>query len=105
YNIILDGHGVIVSEHPPGVLPEKWHFPARNRIISGVSKAVVVVEAGEQSGALITAKLGLEQGRECYAVPGRVDSPTSAGTNALLMKPEARLARNAADVINDQGWV
>ncbi len=81
---ILGSRGGVVSEFGPGIVPEPWRFPARNRIISGLSGAVVVVEAAEKSGALVTARLALEQGREVFAVPGDVDRPTSAGTNRLI---------------------
>jgi DNA processing protein len=76
--------GLIVSEYEPGVEPAPWRFPARNRIIAGLSAATVVVEARERSGALITADLALEEGRDVLAVPGEITSPLSAGTNALL---------------------
>jgi DNA processing protein len=76
--------GAIVSEYPPGVAPAPWRFPARNRIVAGLSAATVVVEAREQSGALITADLALEEGREVLAVPGEITSSLSHGTNALL---------------------
>jgi DNA processing protein len=77
-------HGLIVSEYAPGVEPAPWRFPARNRIIAGLADATVVVEARERSGALITADLALEEGREVFAVPGEITSALSAGTNALL---------------------
>jgi len=77
-------NGVIVSEYPPGVEPAPWRFPARNRILAGLSQAVVVVEARERSGALITADFALEEGREVLAVPGQITSALSAGTNGLL---------------------
>lgn len=102
---ILDGHGAIISEYFPGTQPEKWHFPARNRIISGVSKGVVVVEAGEQSGALITARLAFEQNREVFAIPGRIDSPTSIGSNGLIAKHMAQLVTSGEDVMNQLSWV
>jgi len=76
--------GLVVSEYGPGVEPAPWRFPARNRIVAGLAKAVVVVEARERSGALITADFALEQGREVFAVPGEITSALSAGTNALL---------------------
>jgi DNA processing protein len=76
--------GLIVSEYAPGVEPAPWRFPARNRIVAGLSAATIVVEARERSGALITADLALEEGREVFAVPGEITSALSAGTNALL---------------------
>lgn len=76
--------GLIVSEYPPGVEPAPWRFPARNRIIAGLSLATVVVEARERSGALITADFALEEGREVFVVPGEITSALSLGTNALL---------------------
>jgi DNA processing protein len=76
--------GLIVSEYAPGVEPAPWRFPARNRIVAGLAAATVVVEARERSGALITADLALEEGREVFAVPGEITSALSAGTNALL---------------------
>jgi DNA processing protein len=76
--------GLIVSEYAPGVEPAPWRFPARNRLIAGLSQATVVVEARERSGALITADLALEEGREVFAVPGEITSALSAGTNGLL---------------------
>jgi DNA processing protein len=76
--------GLIVSEYPPGVVPAPWRFPARNRIVSGLAAATVVVEARERSGALITADLALEQGRDVLAVPGEITSALSRGANALL---------------------
>jgi DNA processing protein len=76
--------GLVVSEYPPGVQPAPWRFPARNRIVAGLARATVVVEARERSGALITADLALEEGRDVLAVPGEITSALSAGTNALL---------------------
>jgi DNA processing protein len=76
--------GLVVSEYEPGVEPAPWRFPARNRIIAGLSSATVVVEARERSGALITADFALEEGREVLAVPGEITSALSGGTNALL---------------------
>ena len=76
--------GVIVGEYPPGVAPAPWRFPARNRIVAGLTRGTVVVEARERSGALITADLALDEGREVFAVPGEITSGLSRGTNALL---------------------
>lgn len=76
--------GLVVSEYPPGVEPAPWRFPARNRIVAGLSRATLVIEARERSGALITADLALEEGRDVLAVPGEITSALSAGTNALL---------------------
>ncbi len=76
--------GLIISEYPIGEKPERLNFPNRNRLISGLAEAVIVVEAGERSGSLITADFALEQGKEVYAVPGNITSTTSAGTNQLI---------------------
>jgi DNA processing protein len=80
----IEEKGLVVSEYDAGIEPAPWRFPARNRIIAGRSEAVVVVEARERSGALITADFALEEGRDVFAVPGEITSALSAGTNALL---------------------
>jgi DNA processing protein len=90
--------GLILSEYPPGVEPAPWRFPARNRIVAGLAAATVVVEARERSGALITADLALEEGREVLAVPGEITSRLSHGTNALL-RLGATPATCVADVL------
>jgi DNA processing protein len=90
--------GLIVSEYAPGVEPAPWRFPARNRIVAGLARATVVVEARERSGALITADFALEEGREVYACPGEITSALSAGTNALL-KLGATPLTESADVL------
>jgi DNA processing protein len=80
----IRGSGLAVSEYAPRVEPAPWRFPARNRIIAGLSAVTIVVEARERSGALITADLALEEGREVFAVPGEITSALSSGTNDLL---------------------
>jgi DNA processing protein len=94
--------GWIVSEYPPGVEPAPWRFPARNRIVAGLAQATVVVEARERSGALITADLALDEGREVLAVPGEITSMLSRGTNALL-RLGATPVTCAADVLDALG--
>ncbi len=94
--------GAIVSELAPGVPPDAVNFPRRNRIIAGLCAATVIVEAGERSGALITADFALEQGREVLAVPGSILSPTSAGTNGLI-KQGATPVTSARDVLEAIG--
>jgi DNA processing protein len=94
------GRGCLLTETPMTVAPQPGMFPARNRIISGLSRAVVVVEANARSGALITARHALEQGREVFAVPGPVDSAASAGCLALI-RTGARLVRSADDILED----
>ena len=89
--------GALVSEQPPGTEPAARHFPTRNRIVSGLSRAVVVIEAAHRSGTLITAKSALDQGREVMAVPGHPMDARAAGCN-LLIRDGALLVRNAADV-------
>jgi DNA processing protein len=99
---IVEKEGAVISEFPMGTEPLARNFPQRNRIISGLSLAVVVVEAAKKSGALITADFALEQGKEVFAVPGKVDSTTSFGTNELI-KQGARLVQTAEDVVEELG--
>ena len=94
--------GLLVSEYPPGVEPAPWRFPARNRIIAGLSDATVVVEARERSGALITADFALELGRDVFAVPGEITASLCAGSNDLLRQGAAPLLA-AADVLDALG--
>lgn len=94
----IGARGLVVSEYAPGVEPAPWRFPARNRIIAGLAQATVVVEARERSGALITADLALEEGREVFAVPGEITSSLSAGSNRLLRSGAIPLT-TVADVL------
>ncbi len=91
-------HGAVLSEYPLGTPPDAANFPPRNRIISGLSRAVVVVEAGMKSGALITADYAADQGREVFAVPGSILSPASAGCNRLL-RDGASIVTEAEDIL------
>ncbi len=99
---LVDSGGLVVAEYAPGVEPAPWRFPARNRLIAGLCAATVVVEARERSGALITADLALEEGREVFAVPGEIVSALSAGSNALL-RLGAAPATCVADVLESFG--
>jgi DNA processing protein len=91
--------GAVVAELPPGTSPQKHHFPLRNRIISGLSLAVVVAEAAERSGALITARLALDHGREVMAMPGAVAGGRNRGAHGLI-RDGALLVESAADVLD-----
>lgn len=101
----IRNHGLLVSEYLPGTRPEGFRFPARNRIIAGMSGGVVVVEAAKKSGSLITAELALEEGREIFAVPGQIDSFKSGGTHWLLQQG-AKLVQSVDDILVElnSGW-
>lgn len=96
-------HGVLVSELGPGAPPLPEHFPLRNRLISGISLGIVVVEASEKSGSLITARYALEQGRDVMAVPGSVLGGRNRGSHALL-KDGAKVVETADDILEELGW-
>ena len=92
--------GGILSEQPPGTPPVAWHFPARNRLISGFADVVLVMEAKEKSGSLITADMALEQGRDIYALPGMVTEPLSCGCNRLI-RQGAGILLNEEDLLEE----
>lgn len=94
--------GLILSEYPPGMPPAKFHFPRRNRLISGLSRAVVVIEASDKSGSLITASCALEQGRDVMAVPGNVLTGRNRGGHALI-RDGAKIVETADDIVEELG--
>ncbi len=100
---IVGNGGSVLTEYPPHTEPRSHHFPQRNRIVSGIAAGVLIVEAGDHSGALITANLALQQNREVFAVPGNITSRMSRGTNALI-KDGACLVREASDILKELGW-
>lgn len=99
----ISKNGIVISELGPGAPPAQEHFPLRNRIISGISLAVVIVEASEKSGSLITARYALEQGRDVMAVPGSVLTGRNRGSHSLL-KDGAKVVESAADILEEIGW-
>ena len=101
YSRIME-KGAVISEYPPGTPPAAWQFPLRNRIISGLSDIVIVVEAKEKSGSLITAEYALDQGKDIYAVPGRITDNVSAGCNRLI-KNGAGVLTDVKDVLSGLG--
>ena len=96
----VERHGCLMSEFPPGTEPFKWNFPRRNRIMSGLSNGALVVEAPQRSGALITARQAADQGRDVFVVPGNVDVPSCAGSNALLREGAIPVS-NGWDVVSE----
>ncbi|KXA12553.1 DNA protecting protein DprA [Fusobacterium equinum] len=96
--------GLLISEYPLGTKAFPKNFPERNRIIAGLSKAVVVVESKERGGSLITAELALEENRDVYAIPGDIDSPCSRGCNQLIRDAQAKLLAKMEEILYDYDW-
>lgn len=94
--------GCVISEFALDVIPRPFYFPIRNRIIAGISQAILIVEAALKSGSLITARLGLEQNKDIFAIPGRIDSPISTGTNYLIQQG-AKLITSSSDILDEYG--
>jgi DNA processing protein len=102
---IIENEGLILSEYPLDIVPDKYTFPARNRIIAGLSLATVVLEAGKGSGALITADLALDYNREVFAVPGQIFDPQHAGCHEVLSTGRAKLVTSADEILQDLGII
>ncbi|OOB78479.1 MAG: DNA protecting protein DprA [Epulopiscium sp. Nuni2H_MBin003] len=100
YNKILE-HGYMISEYAPRTMAKTYHFPKRNRIVSGMSVGVLIVEAGLKSGSLITANIALEQNREVFSIPADVDKIRGRGTNEIIKVSAAKLVENIEDIMND----
>ena len=100
YQNIIENGGAVITEYAEEVKANARNFPKRNRIISGLSSGIVVVEAARRSGSLITAELALEEGKEVFAVPGNINSELSKGTNELI-KDGAKLVQNVFDVLEE----
>lgn len=100
YVQILENKGLVISEYEPEAKPHLWKFPQRNKIVASLaSLGVLVVEAGESSGSLITASLAKKMGKKVYAIPGPIDSPVSVGCNNMIKSGEAIMATSAADIL------
>lgn len=94
---------LVISEYPPNTRPQKWHFPMRNRIIAGISRGTLIVEAKKSSGSLITANYAVQEGREVFSVPGPISSTYSVGTNELIGQG-AKLVQSAQDIIEELSY-
>ncbi len=101
---IIETGGAIVSEFPQGTYPLRHHFPMRNRIIAGLSTAIIVIEADIKSGALITTEIGLQENRDIFALPGSIFEQQSKGTNKLL-KEGAKLITSGEDILKEYGLI
>jgi DNA processing protein len=103
-HLIEDDRGLVISELAMGAPPDARNFPWRNRIVSGLSKATIIVESDEKGGSMITASMALDENREVFAVPGDLDRPSSAGPNMLIRESRAKLVRSPLDILIDLGW-
>jgi len=103
FNKIINGNGAVLTEYWPDVDAISWHFPVRNRIVSGMSKGVLVAEAALKSGAMITGKLALEQGKELMCMPGLISNPNTEGIYHLI-KNGASIVTNAQDILDSLNW-
>ena len=103
--LLKEGKGATISEYFPGTRPDRFRFPARNRIISGIAHALAVVEGGLDSGSLITAYQAFDQSREVFAFPGRIDNPMSAGPHKLIKNNNAHLCTSYSDILSEMNWV
>lgn len=101
YRELLEGQGLLLAEHPPATRAHPRFFPRRNRLITGLSQGVLVVEAAEKSGSLVSARLALEQDRDVFAIPGSIHNPQSTGCLRLIRQGEAALVRNVDDMLDD----
>jgi DNA processing protein len=102
--IVASGRGIIISELPLGTSPEARNFPWRNRIVSGMCRATVIIESEVQGGSMITASLALDENRDVFAVPGDIDRPSSTGPNHLIRESRAKLAVSADQILSELGW-
>ena len=100
----IERSGLIISEYPLGTEPIGYNFPMRNRIIVGLSRGILVIESQKKGGSLITAELALDEGREVFAVPGDIFSPSSEGCNNLIKNSQAKLTTDIKDIITEYGW-
>ncbi len=98
---IMNGRGAVITEYSPDTKPDAINFPGRNRIISGISLGVLVVEAAEKGGALLTAEFAIDQGRAVFAIPGNITSVKSGGTNRLIQRGEAKLVIETLDILEE----
>lgn len=103
--LVDSGRGVVVSELPFSAPPDAKNFPWRNRIVSGLSQAVVIIESEEKGGSMITASIALDQNKEIFALPGDISRATSRGPNMLIRESRAKLFRSSEDVFTDLGWL